>query len=213
MLRFPAISCSINGHQCKPLWLKSLPRKGRMEAGQVQKSSSEQNPCKAPVGSLFPKWRFLTAPGTPRASWAPEAPSSAGGSCLQGLPSSPGGCGTGVRGAGPGQVYWESKDSCSVTGSSVVASRLLGCRKGRFEHLVELEPWDWISLKCWFGGIPGLLEGGNGDDHHSPGLDNITSVSSGKGLASGELGDAADVGLCQPLSSCSQPLPTNKIFK
>ena len=39
------------------------------------------------------------------------------------------------------------------------------------------------------------------------------SMSSGKGLASGELGDAADVGLCQPLSSCSQHLPPNKIFK
>ena len=39
------------------------------------------------------------------------------------------------------------------------------------------------------------------------------SVPSGKGLASGELGDAAGVGLCQPLSSYSQPLPTNKIFK
>ena len=32
------------------------------------------------------------------------------------------------------------------------------------------------------------------------------SVSSGKGLASGELGDPADVGLCQPISSCSQQL-------
>ena len=102
MLRFPAISHSINGHQCKPLWLKSLPRKGRMEAGQVQKSSSEQNPCKAPVGSLSPKRRFLTAPGTQRTSWAPEAPSSAGGSCLQGLPGSPRGLGAGVQGAGPG---------------------------------------------------------------------------------------------------------------
>ena len=38
------------------------------------------------------------------------------------------------------------------------------------------------------------------------------SVSSGKRLAFGELGDAADVGLCQPLSSCSQHLPPNKIF-
>ena len=148
MLRFPAISHSINGHQCKPLWLKSLPRKGRMEAGQVQKSSSEQNPCKAPVGSLSPKRRFLTAPGTPHASWAPEAPSSPGGSCLQGLPSSPSRCGTGVQGSGPGQVCWVSKASCSVTGSSVVASQSLGCRKGRFEHLVELEPWHSISLKC-----------------------------------------------------------------
>ena len=39
------------------------------------------------------------------------------------------------------------------------------------------------------------------------------SLSSGKGLESGELGDAADVGLCQPLSSYSQHLPANKIFK
>ena len=38
------------------------------------------------------------------------------------------------------------------------------------------------------------------------------SVSSGKGLASGELGDAADVRLCQALSSCFQQLPANKIF-
>ena len=38
------------------------------------------------------------------------------------------------------------------------------------------------------------------------------SVSPGKKLASGELGDAAGVGLCQPLSSCSQHLPINKIF-
>lgn len=39
------------------------------------------------------------------------------------------------------------------------------------------------------------------------------SLSSGKGVASGELGDAADVGLCQPLSSCSLHLPPDKIFK
>ena len=184
-----------------------------MEAGQVQKSSSEQNPCKAPVGSLSPKRRFLTAPGTPHASWAPEAPSSAGGSCLHGLPGSPSGCGAGVRGTGPGQVYWDSKVSCSVTGSSVVHSQFLGHRKGRFEHLVELEPWDWISLKCWFGGIPGLSEVAMVMITILQGWKTSPSASSVKGLASGELGDAADVGLCQPLSSCSQPLPTNKIFK
>ena len=40
----------------------------------MQKSSSERNPCKAPLGSLAPKRRFLTAPGTPHASRAPEAP-------------------------------------------------------------------------------------------------------------------------------------------
>lgn len=38
------------------------------------------------------------------------------------------------------------------------------------------------------------------------------SMSSGTGLASGELGDAADVRLCQPLCSCAQQLPANEIF-
>lgn len=142
MLRFPALSGSRNRHQCKPLWVNPLPRRGGWKQGQVQKSSSKRNPCKAPLGSLAPKRGFLTAPGAPRAPWAPEAPSSAAGSCLQGLPGSPGGCGTGVRGAGPGQVCWESRVSCSVTGSAVVPSRSLGRRKGRFEHLAELEPWD-----------------------------------------------------------------------
>lgn len=43
-----------------------------MEAGQVQKSSSKRNPCKAPWAS-GPQARFLTAPGPPCAPWAPEA--------------------------------------------------------------------------------------------------------------------------------------------
>ena len=38
------------------------------------------------------------------------------------------------------------------------------------------------------------------------------SMSSGTGLAPGELGDAADVRLCQPLCSCAQQLPANEIF-
>ena len=59
--------------------------------------------------------------------------------------------------------------------------------------------------------IPGLSEGGSGDDHG--GWRTPPSMSSGKGLASGGLGDAADVRLCQALSSCSQHLSANKICK
>ena len=41
----------------------------------MHKSSSERNPCKAPLGSLARKGRFVTAPGAPRTPWAPAAPS------------------------------------------------------------------------------------------------------------------------------------------
>ena len=174
MLRFPAISCSINGHQCKPLWLKSFPRKGRMEAGAGAEIKFWAKPLQSSPGQSGPKTKVPHCSWDPTRFPGPRSTNSAGDSCLQGLPGSPGGYGAGVQGSGPGQVCWESKASYSVTGSSVVVSQSLGCRKGRFEHLVELEPWDWISLKCWFGGIPGLSEGGNGDDHHSPGLENIT---------------------------------------
>ena len=57
---------------------------------------------KGSLGSLARKGRFVIAPGAPRTPWASAAPSSAGGSCLQGLLVSPRGLGAGVRGAGPG---------------------------------------------------------------------------------------------------------------
>ena len=68
----------------------------------MQKSSSKPNSCKAPLGHLAPKESFLTAPKAPGSPWAPAAPSSAGDSCLHGLPSSPGGRGVGVQGTGSG---------------------------------------------------------------------------------------------------------------
>ena len=57
---------------------------------------------KGSLGSLARKGRFVIAPGAPCTPWASAAPSSAGGSCLQGLLVSPRGLGAGVRGAGPG---------------------------------------------------------------------------------------------------------------
>ena len=127
MLRFPAINHSINRHQYKPLWLKSPPRKVRMYAGAgAEIIGSEQSHWKAPLGSLARKGTLVTAPGAPRTPWAPAAPSSAGGSCLQGLPGSPRGIGAGVQGAGPG-------DRCAGRARPVgLLQGVLWCPPGRW---------------------------------------------------------------------------------
>ena len=143
MLRFPVINRSINRHQCKLLWLKSPPRKGRMDTGAgAEIKGSERSHWKAPLGSLAWKGSFLIAPGAPGSPWAPAAPSSAGGSWASPWLWS-------LRCWTWRQVHWAGRASWSVTGSSVVPSRSLGHKKGRFEHLVELEPLDSVSQKCW----------------------------------------------------------------
>ena len=88
-----------------------------------------------------------------------------------------------------------------------------GTGKATLSTLLSCSPGTQFHRSAEFGGflvsqrvamvMITILQGG---EHHPP------CVSSGKGLASGELGDAAD-GVCQLLSSCSEHLPANKTFK
>ena len=213
MLRFPAISRSINGHQCKLLWLKPPPSKGRMDAGaSAEIKGSERSHWKAPLGSLAWKGSFLTAPGAPGSPWALAAPSSAGGSCLQRLPGSP--HGSGVCGAGRGdRSTGQAEPAGLLQGVLQCPPGRWGTRKADLSTLLSWSPWTQFHRSAEFGEflvshrvamvMTTILQGWR----------TSSSLSSGKGLASGELGDAADVRLSQPFYSCSQYLPTNKIFK
>ena len=122
MLRFPTISCSINRHQCKLLWLKSPPRKGRMDVGAgAEIKGSEQSRCKTPLGSLAWKGSYLTVPGTPQAPGAPAAPCPSLSLLSTGYLIILAGTCTQVQGSWPGVgARWAGRASWSVTGRSAV---------------------------------------------------------------------------------------------
>ena len=109
-----------------------------MEAGQVHKSSSERNPCKAPVGSLARKGRFVTAPGAPRTPWAPAAPSQLEAPAYRDSPVLPVDLELEFEALDLDTGVLGEKGQLLCYTDSVVPSWSLGHREGSLRHLVEL---------------------------------------------------------------------------
>ena len=77
MLWFPAVNHGIKGHRCEPLWLKSSPRKGRMDAmvaylefGGAEIKGSERRGQRSP-GQWGPKRKFPFCSRGPKLSLGP----------------------------------------------------------------------------------------------------------------------------------------------
>lgn len=86
------ISSHQSQHQqarCKPLWLKSLPRKGGWTQEQVQKSKALSEAAAKLPWAVEPEKEILSAPAAPRAR--ARGASRGRGSCRRGLPGPPGG--------------------------------------------------------------------------------------------------------------------------
>ena len=128
---FPAIHRSINGHRCKSFWVKSPPRKGRVDTrAGAEIKGSRRSSGKAPLGSPARKRSFLSARAAPHAPWAPVAPCPGRGSCRGRPPSSPRGSAARVGGSVPGGgSSWVCGAGLSVTERSGAPSRPLGRSK------------------------------------------------------------------------------------
>ena len=124
----------------EPLWLKSSPRKGRMdtmvaylEFGGAEIKGSERR-GKDRMGSGARKGSFLSVPAAPISPWAPATPRSCRGSCPRRPASSPRGseapAGSAVPGGGSRGVGGAGQ---SVTERSAAPSRPLGRSKRSLE--------------------------------------------------------------------------------
>ena len=152
MLWSPAMDHCINGHWGKAPWLKSPARKGRKDAeAGTEIIGSNRSDCKAALGCWPEKGSFLTTPMVPCAPRAPAAP-------CWGLGLLP--TGTSLFSFVDLALELKAIDPQLVpagrTGTVGLLQGDLWCPSqpqrqgdGSFELLVELEPWDSVTLKRW----------------------------------------------------------------
>ena len=141
----------INGHWGKVPWLKSPPRKGRKDAeAGAEITGSKRSDCKAALGCWPEKGSFLSAPVVPCAPGASAAPCRGLGLLRTGTPLlSFVDLVFELKALDPQLVPARGAEPVGLLqGDLRCPSQPQRQGEGSFELLVELEPWDSVTLKC-----------------------------------------------------------------
>ena len=166
VLWFPAVNRSLNGHRCKPLWPKSPPRKGRVDAeGGAENARLWAKPRQGSPGQSGWKRKFTHGSRVRTRSLSP-------GGASPGFPESPGGSGAGVRGAGGGSRWvgvvvsalWRVRaPPPGRWGAARAALRALSCMpETQFHYSAEFgDSWSLRERQWWWSPVSRTGE------HHS----------------------------------------------
>ena len=204
MLWFPAVNRSLNGHRCKPLWPKSPPRKGRVDAeGGAENARLWAKPRQGSPGQSGWKRKFTHGSRVRTRSLSP-------GGASPGLPGSPGGSSAGVRGAG-GRSRWVGVVVSALRrirapppgrwGAARAALRALSCMpETQFHYSAEFgDSWSLRERQWWWSPFSRTGE------HHS-----CHQWRSWQAPALPGAGGVVDYAAY--LSSCSEDLPANEML-